>query len=101
MLAAILAGGGEIRLGARATGVATRGRRVTGIITDRGFVEGAAALLTPAPPGIADIPNLNDNLSLFAPALDLADPKADYSQEPAPNGGSRGTNCSGLPPLKR
>jgi exo-beta-1,3-glucanase (GH17 family) len=38
-------------------------------------------------PGIADIPNLNDNLSLFAPALDLADPKADYSQEPAPNGG--------------
>jgi exo-beta-1,3-glucanase (GH17 family) len=38
-------------------------------------------------PGIADIPNLNDNLAPFAPALDLADPTADWMQEPQPNGG--------------
>ena len=44
------------------------------------------AILTKAP-GIADIPNLDHNLGFFSPDLDQADPAADFSQEPAPNGG--------------
>jgi exo-beta-1,3-glucanase (GH17 family) len=40
-----------------------------------------------AAPGIADLGGFNLLLAPFAPALDLADPSADYSQEPAPNGG--------------
>jgi exo-beta-1,3-glucanase (GH17 family) len=53
-----------------------------------------------AAPGIADIPNLNHNLGPYAAALDLADPTADYSKEPAPNGGRAnigyygGTECA-------
>jgi exo-beta-1,3-glucanase (GH17 family) len=44
------------------------------------------AILTKAP-GIKDIPNLDHNLNFYAPALDQADPAADFSLEPAPNGG--------------
>ena len=53
-----------------------------------------------AAPGIADIPNLNHNLAPFAPALDLADPSAVWTKEPAPNGGRAnigyygGTECA-------
>lgn len=38
-------------------------------------------------PGIADIPNLDHNLAYYAPDLDQADPAADFSLEPQPNGG--------------
>jgi exo-beta-1,3-glucanase (GH17 family) len=63
------------------------------VTTDRTGVMNAA-------PGIADIPNLNHNLAPFAPALDLADPAAPFSKEPAPNGGRAnigyygGTECA-------
>ncbi|HEY1532620.1 MAG TPA: hypothetical protein VGF76_01335 [Polyangiaceae bacterium] len=43
-------------------------------------------VLTKAP-GIKDIPNLDHNLGFFSPDLDQADPAADFSLEPAPNGG--------------
>jgi exo-beta-1,3-glucanase (GH17 family) len=43
-------------------------------------------ILTKAP-GIKDIPNLDHNLGFFSPDLDQADPAADFSLEPAPNGG--------------
>lgn len=38
-------------------------------------------------PKVTDIPNLNHNLDYGSPAIDLADPKADFSKEPQPNGG--------------
>ena len=37
-------------------------------------------------PNIADIPNLDHNLAFFSADLDQADPAADFSKEPAPNG---------------
>jgi protoporphyrinogen oxidase len=55
MLQHILEAGGEIRLGARATGLAISDGRLSGIVTDHGVVAGTAALLTPALPVIADI----------------------------------------------
>jgi protoporphyrinogen oxidase len=55
MLQFILAKGGEVRLGTRATGLATADGRLAGVVTDGGLVGGEAALLTPALPVIADI----------------------------------------------
>jgi exo-beta-1,3-glucanase (GH17 family) len=52
-------------------------------------------------PGIADIPNLDHNLAFFAPALDLADPKADFSLEPLPNGGRANLGYHGGTPGAR
>ncbi len=59
-------------------------------ITGKGSVlatsDAPVAILT-GDPGISDIPNLDHNLGNYSPDLDQADPAADFSQEPAPNGG--------------
>jgi len=52
-------------------------------------------------PKITDIPNLNHNLDQGSPALDLADPKADYALEPQPNGGRANPGYHGATALAR
>lgn len=52
-------------------------------------------------PMIADIPNLDHNLQFFSPDLDQADPAADFSKEPAPNGGRANLGYHGGTALAR
>ena len=58
------------------------------------------AILTKEP-RIADIPNLDHNLAFFSPDLDQADPMADFSQEPQPNGGRANLGYHGGTSLAR
>ncbi len=52
-------------------------------------------------PKIADVPNLDFNLAFFSTDLDQADPAADFSQEPAPNGGRANLGYHGGTSLAR
>lgn len=53
--------GGEVRYGARVTGMQTEGKRITALETANGPVEGAKFLFTPALPIIADMFEGNGN----------------------------------------
>lgn len=53
--------GGEVRYGARVTGMQTEGKRITALETANGSVEGAKFLFTPALPIIADMFEGNGN----------------------------------------
>ncbi len=52
-------------------------------------------------PKIADVPNLDFNLAFFSTDLDQADPTADFSQEPTPNGGRANLGYHGGTSLAR
>lgn len=48
---------------------------------------GETGNLTDIEPDVKDIPNLDYHLWPYSAAIDMADPAADFSAEPAPNGG--------------